>query len=157
MSRARRAIQHVLGYAIGFFAALIAEIGLLIGIESLLERSIGLSGLSLLLVPTLVGIPVARWFGPLDWVSLLSGQRDDQPKPPKPKSPWNFKLIGTLALFWFLSLLAVIVLFGPFGLENNTSTVVRILKIAVTTVVIAGIGGFLLRKELTKLMSPSKK
>ena len=66
-------------------------------------------------------------------------------------------MVGTLTLFWLLSLLAIIILFGPFGLQDNFSTPVRLLKIVATTVVIAGLGAFLLRKELMKLMSgPAK-
>jgi hypothetical protein len=155
MTPLRRGVQYGLGYLLGAFAALIVEVVLVIGLESLFRRSLGISSVALLPVPLLAGVPVARWIGPLDWAAILSGQSKAAraARPPKPKGPWNFKLVGTLALFWFLSLLAIIALFGPFGLADNTSTFIRVAKILVTTVVIVGIGAFLLRKELTKVMS----
>jgi len=156
MSPARRGLQYGLGYLLGVFAALIVEVALVVGVESMFRRSLGISSAALLPLPLLAGVPVARWIGPLDWAAILSGQ-SKAARPQKPKGPWNFKLVGTLALFWFLSLVAIIVLFGPFGLADNTSTFVRVAKILVTTVVIVGIGAFLLRKELTKVMSGTPK
>ena len=158
MSPTRRATQYGLGYLIGFFGTLILEVALLVGVESLLKRAVGMGGVGLLVIPAVVGLPVARWLGPLDWAALLAGnRRSTQPTKPKPKRPWDFKLVGVLALFWFLSLLAVIVLFGPFGLNDNPPPEIRFLKIVVATVVICGIGAFLLRKEILKLMSGSPK
>lgn len=158
-------LQYGLGFLIGFFAAMIAGIGLIVSIESLLGQALPYKVPLALVLSTAIGVIAARWIGSFD-LSRFFAAREPKPatpsaaphaKPPRKRRPWSFHLIGTLILFWFLSLVAIIVLFGPFGFADDPRTGIRLLKMFVTTVAIAGLGAFLLRKELTKLMSPSKK
>jgi hypothetical protein len=149
-------LQHGLGFLIGFFAMLILAIGIIVGIESLTGTPLPYKPL-IVLVPSLgLGVLVARWVGGIDMSKLLPEKAEKAPKPPRPKRkrrPWSFHLIWTLTVFWFLSLVAIIVLFGPFGFQDNYSVPVQLMKITACTVMIAGLGVFLLRKELLKLMS----
>ncbi len=156
-------VQYGLGFLIGFFAAMIAGIGLIVSIESLTGEAVPYKVPLALLLSVAVGVAVARWIGSFDLSRFITAREPApkpaaaQPKRPRKRRPWSFHLIGTLILFWFLSLVAIIVLFGPFGFADDPRTGIRLLKMLVTTVAITGLGAFLLRKELTKLMSPSKK
>ena len=156
-------LQYGLGFLIGFFAAMIAGIGLIVSIESLTGEVVPYKVPLALLLSVAVGVAVARWIGGFDLSRFVTAREPapksaaPQPKPSRKRRPWSFHLIGTLILFWFLSLVAIIVLFGPFGFADDPRTGIRLLKMFVTTVAITGLGAFLLRKELTKLMSPSKK
>jgi hypothetical protein len=151
-------LQHGLGFLIGFFAMLIAAIGVIVGIESLTGTPLPYKTL-IVLVPSLgVGVVVARWVGGIDLSKMFPAKPATPPAaaPPRPKRkrrPWSFHLIWTLTVFWFLSLVAIIILFGPFGFQDNYSVPVQLMKITACTVLIAGLGVFLLRKELLKLMS----
>ncbi len=158
-------VQYGLGFLIGFFAAMIAAIGLIVSIESLIAQPLPYKVPIALVLSAAIGILAARWIASFDLSrffaekepKLATPAATPQPRPPRKRRPWSFHLIGTLILFWFLSLVAIIVLFGPFGFADDPRTGIRLLKMLVTTVAIAGLGAFLLRKELTKLMSPSKK
>jgi hypothetical protein len=157
-------LQYGLGFLIGFLAVLIVGIGAVVAIEAVIGSALPFKVL-LVLVPSMVsGYFVSRWIGGMDLASMFPERPKTPPPPAHPapvrkrqRRPWSFHLVGTLSLFWFLSLVTIIVLFGPFGFENDFSTPIRLLKIGATTIVIAGLGAFLLRKELMKLMSgPAK-
>jgi hypothetical protein len=151
-------IQHGLGFLIGFFAMLILAIGVIVGIESLTGTPLPYKTL-IVLVPSLaVGVVVARWVGSIDLSKMFpaSPPKPTAAKPPRakrPRRPWSFHLVWTLTVFWFLSLVAIIILFGPFGFQDDYSVPVQLMKITACTILIAGMGVFLLRKELMKLMS----
>ena len=147
-------VQLGLGFLIGFFATMIAIIGLIMSIESLTGQPLPYKVPLALVLSIAIGVLAARWIGSYDLSRFFAAR---EPKPSRKRRPWSFHLIGTLILFWFLSLVAIIVLFGPFGFADDPSIGIRLLKMFVTTVAITGLGAFLLRKELTKLMSPSKK
>jgi hypothetical protein len=157
-------LQHGIGFLIGLFATLILGIGVIAGIEAVIEKPLPLKVPLLLLLSVGAGVIVARWIGQYDLSRFIAAR---EPKPVEPKAPkvrrkaerrpWTFYLVGTLILFWFLSLVMIIVLFGPFGFADDPSVGVRLAKMAACTVAIIGLGGFLLRKEFAKLMSESKK
>lgn len=157
--------QYGLGFLIGFFATMIAVIGLIMSIESLTGQPLPYKVPLALILSTAIGVLAARWIGSFDLSRFFAEKEPKpatpaatpQPRAPRKRRPWSFHLMGTLILFWFLSLVAIIVLFGPFGFADDPRVGIRLLKMFVTTVAIAGLGAFLLRKELTKLMSPSKK
>ena len=154
-------LQYGLGFLIGCFATLTLSIGVIAGIEAMTGLPIPFKILIVPLAAIGVGIVVARWIGRLDLARYFAA-RDPEPKaPPKPrpapaprrKEPWTFYLVGTLISFWGISLAGIIILFGPFGFADDPSISIRLFKIAACTVAIAGLGGFLLRKEFAKLMS----
>ncbi len=154
-------LQYGLGFLIGCFATLTLSIGVIAGIEAMTGMPIPFKILIVPLAAIGVGIVVARWIGRLDLARYFTA-RDPEPKaPPKPrpapaprrKEPWTFYLVGTLISFWGISLAGIIILFGPFGFADDPSISIRLFKIAACTVAIAGLGGFLLRKEFAKLMS----
>lgn len=156
-------VQYGLGFLIGFFAMLIVAIGVIVGIESLTGTPLPYKPL-IVLVPSLAaGVVVARWIGRIDLSKFLPekpAKAPAEPKPAKPKRkkrPWSFHLVWTLTVFWFLSLVAIIILFGPFGFQDNYSVPVQLMKITACTILIAGLGVFLLRKELMKLISEPEK
>ena len=158
-------VQLGLGFLIGFFATMIAVIGLIMSIESLTGQPLPYKVPLALVLSIAIGVLAARWIGSYDLSRFFAAREPKpatpsatpQPRAPRKRRPWSFHLMGTLILFWFLSLVAIIVLFGPFGFADDPRTGIRLLKMFVTTVAITGLGAFLLRKELTKLMSPSKK
>lgn len=158
-------LQYGLGFLIGCFATLTLSIGVVAGIEAMTGKAIPFKIAIVPLAAIGVGILVARWIGRLDLARYFTA-KDPEPKepkepkeppPPRPapkrKEPWTFYLVGTLIAFWAISLAGIIVLFGPFGFADDPSISVRLLKIAACTIAIAGLGGFLLRKEFAKLMS----
>lgn len=154
-------LQYGLGFLIGCFATLTLSISMIAGIEAMTGVPIPFKIAIVPLAAIGVGILVARWIGRLDLAHYFTA-RDPEPKappPPRParapkqKRPWSFHLVGTLIAFWAISLVGIIVLFGPFGFADDPSVSIRLLKIAACTVAIAGLGGFLLRKEFAKLMS----
>jgi 4-amino-4-deoxy-L-arabinose transferase-like glycosyltransferase len=155
-------LQLGVGFLIGFFAALILAIGVIAGIEAIIDKPLPFKIALTLTLAFTSGVIAARWIGSFDLSRFVTAREPKpvEPKPPKPprkRRPWSFYLVGTLILFWFLSLVMIIVLFGPFGFADDPSLTVRLLKIAACTVAIAGMGGFLLRKEFAKLMSASQK
>jgi len=158
-------LQYVVGFLIGLFATLIVGIGVIAGIEALIERPLAFKIPILIILSGFAGILVARWIASFDLSRFITA-REPKPAEPPPtpkvrvqrnKSPWSFHLVGTLIAFWAISLVGIIVLFGPFGFADDPSVGIRLLKIACCTVAIAGLGGYLLRKEFTKLMSRSPK
>jgi hypothetical protein len=163
-----RNIQYGLGFLVGLFVALIVGIGAVAGIEAVIDRPMPFKIPILIALALGAGVLAARWIGRLD-LSRFFTQRAAAPKaepspapktkakPARPKRPWTFHLVGTLIAFWFLSLVAIIVLFGPFGFADDPSVGIRLAKIAACTIAIAGLGGFLLRKEFAKLMSQQKR
>ena len=160
-------LQYGLGFLIGFFAALTLGIGIVAGIEAIIDKPLPFKIALVLVLSIGAGVLVARWLGQFDFSRFVTA-REPKPKPepakptPRPKAqrerrPWSFYLVGTIILFWLGSLVMIIVLFGPFGFADDPSIGIRLAKMAACTVAIAGLGGFLLRKEFAKLMSESQK
>lgn len=156
-------LQYVVGFLIGLFATLIVGIGAIAGVEALIERPLAFKIPILIILAGFAGILVARWIASFDLSRFITAREPKPAEPPpkmrvqRKKSPWSFHLVGTLIAFWAISLVGIIILFGPFGFADDPSVGIRLLKIASCTVAIAGLGGYLLRKEFTKLMSRSPK
>ncbi len=158
-------IQYGVGFLIGLFAMLILGIGVIAGIEALLGKPLAFKIPVLIVLAVAAGVLVARWIAQFDLSRFITARepKSAEPKPPskarpqRQKGPWSLHLVGTLIAFWAISLVGIIVLFGPFGFADDPSVAIRLLKIACCTVAIAGLGGYLLRKEFTKLMSRSPK
>jgi hypothetical protein len=157
-------LQHGIGFLIGLFAMLILGIGVIAGVEAVVATALPFKVPLLLLLSVGAGIVVARWVGQHDLSRFIAAREPKavEPKAPKvrPKTerrPWTFYLVGTLIMFWGISLAMIIVLFGPFGFADDPSVGIRLAKMGACTVAIIGLGGFLLRKEFAKLMSESKK
>lgn len=158
-------LQYVVGFLIGLFAMLILGIGVIAGIEALIGKPLTFKIPVLIILASASGILVARWIASFDLSRFITAREPKPVEPPSPpmarprrqKSPWSFHLVGTLIVFWAISLIGIIILFGPFGFADDPSVGIRLLKIASCTVAIAGLGGYLLRKEFTKLMSRSSK
>lgn len=153
-------LQYVVGFLIGLFTTLIVGIGVIAGVEALIEKPLAFKIPILIILAGFAGILVARWIASFDLSRFITAREPKPAEPPPPKirpqrkrSPWSFHLVGTLIAFWAISLVGIIVLFGPFGFADDPSVGIRLLKIAACTVAIAGLGGFLLRKEFAKLMS----
>lgn len=167
-------LQYGFGFLIGFLGALILCIGAIMGVESLIGRPMPLKVPLTILISIGAGVVVSRWIGRLDLSRFVAAPAKAAPEPapapeepakpahaaPRRRKPWSFDLVGTLITFWAISLAGIIVLFGPFGFSDDPSLGIRLLKMVVLTVAIAGLGVVLLRKELAKLMStppPPKK
>jgi hypothetical protein len=158
-------LQYVVGFLIGLFAMLILGIGVIAGVEALIGKPLAFKIPVLILLAVVAGILVARWIAQFDLSRFITAREPKPVEPPPPprtkaqrkRSPWSFHLVGTLIVFWAISLVGIIVLFGPFGFADDPSVGIRLLKIVSCTVAIAGLGGYLLRKEFTKLMSRSPK
>jgi len=157
-------LQYGLGFLIGCFATLTLSIGVIAGIEAMTGKAIPFKIAIVPLAAIGAGVLVARWIGRLDLARYFTARDPERkepkaPPPPRPapapkrKEPWTFYLVGTLIAFWAISLAGIIILFGPFGFADDPSISIRLFKIAACTVAIAGLGGFLLRKEFAKLMS----
>ena len=154
-------LQYGPGFLIGCFATLTLSIGVIAGVEAMTGKPIPFKIAIVPLAAIGAGVLVARWIGRLDLARHFTA-KDPEPKaatpprpapPPRQKEPWTFYLVGTLIAFWAISLAGIIILFGPFGFADDPSISIRLFKIAACTVAIAGLGGFLLRKEFAKLMS----
>ncbi|MBM3533136.1 MAG: hypothetical protein FJX60_08900 [Alphaproteobacteria bacterium] len=165
MTQILKNLQLGIGFLIGLFAMLLLGIGLIAGIEAVIGKPLAFKIPILLVLAVMAGVLTARWVARFD-LSRFVTAREKRPKPPPPppkagpaaqKRPWTFYLVGTLIAFWAISLAMIIVLFGPFGFADDPSLGIRLAKIAACTVAIAGLGGFLLRKEFAKLMSASQK
>ncbi len=157
-------LQHAIGFLIGLFAMLILGIGAIAGVEAMTGKPLPFKIPLLLALSVGVGVVIARWVGQHDLSRFITAREKKpvEPKVPKvrPKAerrPWTFYLVGTLIAFWGISVMMIIVLFGPFGFADDPSVGIRLAKMAACTVAIIGLGGFLLRKEFAKLMSEPTK
>jgi len=158
-------LQLGVGFLVGLFATLILGIGVIAGIESMIEKPLAFKIPVLLTLAIAIGVMMARWVAQFDLSRFVtSSEKKPEARPPPPKvrpatkkRPWTFYLVGTLIAFWAISLAMIILLFGPFGFADDPSLGIRLAKMVACTVAIAGLGGFLLRKEFAKLMSASQK
>ncbi len=101
-------VQYGLGFLIGFFAAMIAAIGLIVSIESLLGQALPYKVPAALALAIAIGVLAARWIGSFDLSRFFTArEREPKPaaparapdaKPPRKRRPWSFHLIGTLIL-----------------------------------------------------------
>jgi uncharacterized sodium:solute symporter family permease YidK len=138
--------KYAFGFAIGFFLGLIAEVALVLPLEAWAGEKFGPRGWAAAVVPAAIGVVVMRWFGALDLTAELK-----RLKKARRKRPWDFTLMGTLALFWFLSLLGIVVLFGPFGFADNPAVWVQLMKMVAMTVAIVGLAAYLLYRSYRRL------
>ncbi|MBM3545790.1 MAG: hypothetical protein FJX54_02455 [Alphaproteobacteria bacterium] len=158
-------LQYGIGFLVGLFAMLLLGIGVIAGIEALIEKPLAFKIPILLVLAVGMGVLVARWAGQHDLSRFVTAREKRPEAPPPPpkvrpatkKRPWTFYLVGTLIAFWGLSVAMIILLFGPFGFADDPSLGIRLAKMAACTVAIVGLGGFLLRKEFAKLMSEPQK
>jgi MFS family permease len=165
MNQVLKNLQLGVGFLVGLFAMLLLGIGVIAGIEALIEKPLPFKIPILLVLAVVTGVLTARWVAQFDLSRFVTAREKKPEAPPPPpkirpttkKRPWTFYLVGTLITFWAVSLVMIIVLFGPFGFADDPSLGIRLAKMAACTVAIAGLGGFLLRKEFAKLMSDPQK